>query len=167
MSGARCVLRINGEIVGFAFQVSWSVRTDGTEIQTIDDALPWEIAPTRISVSGTLGMFQVPGESPQSNLWQSDAFSFLMNRYITIEVKDSATDAIIFRTGAAMIVGQDSNINSEQLGQTTLHWRAVGWQVETRPAAIDDSEMEKRPDDPGGIGGALATAAKNLTKAFG
>lgn len=138
MTGARTIIRVNGNIVAFAFQVTWNVRTEGTEINTIDDPLPWEIAPRKIEVSGTLGMFQVPGQSPQVQTIQSDVGSFLMNRYITIEVKDSSTDSIIFRAGSAMITGQQSELTSDQIGRTTLTWKAVGWQAENPPSTPKD-----------------------------
>jgi len=138
MTGARTIIRVNGDIVAFAFQVAWSIRTEVTEINTIDDALPWELAPKRIEVTGTIGMFQVPGQSPQAMTIQSDVGSFLMNRYITIEVKDSSTDAVIFRAGSAMVTGQQSELSYEQIGRTTLTWKAIGWQVENPPRTPRD-----------------------------
>ena len=83
-------------------------------------------------------MFQVPGQSPQAMTIQSDVGSFLMNRYITIEVKDSSTDAVIFRAGTAMITGQQSELSYEQIGRTTLTWKAIGWQVENPPKTPED-----------------------------
>lgn len=143
MTGARTLIKVNGDIVAFAFQVSWSVRTDVTEINTIDDPLPWELGPKRIEVSGTIGMFQVPGQSPQMMTIQSDLGSFLMNKYISIEVKDSSTDATIFRAGSAMITGQQGELSSDQIGRTTLTWRAVGWQAENPPKTPEDqSDIE-------------------------
>jgi hypothetical protein len=148
LTGARTILRINGNIVAFAFGVTWNVRTDATEIQTIDDPLPWEIAPKRIEVTGTLSLFQLPGQSPQVSRFQSDPASFLMNKYISIEVKDSATDAIMFRAGTAMVTGQQGEISSEQMGKTTLTWRAVGWQAENPPRPFSSTDMEKDPSNP-------------------
>jgi hypothetical protein len=144
VTGARTILRINGSPVAFAFQISWNVRTDATEIYTIDDPLPWEIAPKQIEVTGTLGLLQIPGQSPNAMNYQADIGAFLMNRYISIEVKDATTDAILFKAGSAMIVGQQGEINSEQIGRTTLTWRAIGWQAENpstplKPEANDNS----------------------------
>lgn len=146
MTGARTVIKINGKLLGYAFAVSWNCQTDATEIFTIDDPVAWEIAPRRISVSGSLGLFQIPGQSPQADLIQSDLASFLMNRYISIEVKDSATDAILFKTNRAMVTNQQSDLNSEQMGRTVLSWRAVGWQAESPPKPIKTEDMQKNPD---------------------
>jgi hypothetical protein len=146
LTGARTILRINGSVVAFAFSVSWSAKTDATEIYTIDDALPWEIAPQRIQVSGTLGLFQLPGQSPLVSRFQSDPATFLMNKYISIEVKDSSTDAIIFKAGSAMVTGQQGEIASEQMGRLTLTWKAVGWQAENPPTPFTTDEMKADPD---------------------
>ena len=149
MTGARTVLKVNGKLIGYAFSVSWSCQTEGTEIFTIDDPVAWEIAPRRISVSGSLGLFQIPGQSPQAELIQSDVASFLMNRYISIEIRDSATDTIMFKTNKAQITGQQSDLNSEQMGRTVLQWHAVGWQVEGPPTPIDEDTMKTNPDTVG------------------
>jgi hypothetical protein len=69
-----------------------------------------------------------------------------MNRYISIEVKDSATDAILFKTNRAMVTNQQSDLSSEQMGRTVLSWRAVGWQAESPPKPIKTADMQKDPD---------------------
>lgn len=160
LTGARTVLKINGSIIAFAFQVSWEARTSVEDIITIDDPLPWELAPKRIEVSGTLGLFQIPGQSPQAMTIQSDVASFLMNRYITIEVKDTATDATIFRTGSAMITGQQGSLNSEQLGITNLTWKAVGWQAENPPELPSKKEMDSAPLGADGVFNQIGNAIK-------
>lgn len=152
MTGARTILKINGNIIGFAFQVSWNIQTDATEIMTIDEPIAYELAPRRISVSGTLGLFQVPNRSPQAELIQSDVASFVGNKYITIEVRDSNTDAILFKTNRAMIVGQQSDIRSEGIAQTTLQWKAIGWQAESSPNDMSEQyDSDNSPSSSSGI----------------
>lgn len=145
LTGARTTIRVNGSIVAFAFQVTWNVRTDATEIYTIDDPLPWEIAPKTVSVSGTLGLFQLPGESPTAKLLQADVATFLMNKYITIEVKDSASDNVIFKTNKAIVTGQQGEVSSEKLSTMMLTWTAVGWRAENQPSEINEDKMKTSP----------------------
>lgn len=165
MTGARAVIRINGNIVAFAFSVTWNARTEVTEINTIDDPMPWELGPKRIDVSGTLGLFQLPGESPLAARYQGDVATFLMNKYISIEVKDSATDVIIFRTGKAMVTGQQGELTSEQVGRTTLTWRAIGWQAENPPKPFAPADMASDPSDPNA--GLLSKAGSFLKSKLG
>ena len=152
MTGARAVIKVNDKLFGFAFSVSWNVSLSAVEINTIDDPTPWELAPQRISVSGSMSAFILPGQSVQSELIMADIGSFLANRYITIEVKDSATDEIIFKTSKAMITGQSASLQSEQLGQQSLTWKAVGWQVETPPKAFSVSDLNGNGDLPDALG---------------
>lgn len=141
-TGARTILKVNNQIIAFAFGVTWNISTSAEEIYTIDDPLPWELAPKRIEVNGTLSLFQVPGKSPQAMTIQSDVASFLMNKYIVIEVKDSATDATLLKVGSAMVTGQQGSLNSQQLGTVNLTWKAVGWQIEHPPKSFSKLEMD-------------------------
>ena len=142
-SGARCVIKVNGKLLGFAFSVSWNIQTDNTEIRTIDSFLPVELAPRIVSVSGSLGTFVIPGRSATSELLQSDVLSFLQNKYITIQVSDSATDSVLFSTNKAVITGQQVSIQTEQLTVTQLSWKAIGWQAESAPQMPVSSSKDR------------------------
>jgi hypothetical protein len=163
MTGARTVIKVNGQLVGFAFQVSWNIATEQTEIYTIDDPLPHEIAPKRISVSGTLGGLIIPGRSPTAELLQSDMLSFLVNKYITIEVRDSVTDEIIFKTNQAVVTSSQGSLTADQMGTMQLSWKAVGWtneQFPETPVGIDKTSTEAQ--SPGNK--TLDRLKKNLPK---
>lgn len=133
-SGARCVLKINGKLVGFAFGISWRCTTMYTEINTIDDVTPVELAPQKISVEGTISALHIPGESATASLWQPDMLSFLFHKYIVIEVRDSQTDQLLFHTGKAVITSKMEDIRVDQLASVTLNFRAIGWVDEKTPA---------------------------------
>src|ERR1035437_7254016 len=102
VSGARCTLKINGNLVGFAFDISWTINTMVTEINTIDDYLPYELAPQRVTVEGTISALHIPGASASTLNWQPTVLSFLFGPYISIEARDSATGRLIFATDKAM-----------------------------------------------------------------
>jgi hypothetical protein len=155
-SGARCVLKVNGKLLGFAFAVSWNIQTDNTEIRTVDSYLPAELAPRVISVSGSLGTFVIPGRSATSEMLQSDVLSFLQNKYITIEVSDSTTGSKLFSTNRAVITGQQVSIQTEQLTVAQLSWKAIGWQAEFAPEEPTGSDRDSA------ILGGFAGAANSL-----
>lgn len=127
LSGARCVLRVNSKIIGFATSISWEIKTSAMDIITIDDYLPYEIAPQRIEITGSISGFRIPGSGPSYSLIQSDVISFLHQRYIDIEVRDSQTDNIIFVTKKAMVVSRSEHIRIDQLADMSLSFRAIGW----------------------------------------
>lgn len=149
LSGARCVLRVNGKIIGFAFAISWDIRTSVTEINTIDDYMPYELAPQRIEVNGAISGFRIPGSGPTQQLMQTDILNFLHQRYIEIEVRDSQTDNLIFLTQRAIITSRTENIKTDSLADMTLSFKAIGW--------VD----ERTPKDPVGIGEAVDSNASS------
>ena len=153
LSGARCILKVNGKIVGFAFGISWNIETSVTEINTIDDPLAYELAPENITVTGQISGFRIPGSGPGVQLIQGDILSFAHQRYIEIEVRDDQTDALIFLTRKAMITNRSENIRSDALAEMTLNFKAIGWADERTP---------KLPD---GVGSPVsATGIDPLTK---
>lgn len=133
LTGARCVLRINGKIVGFAFGISWKINTSVNEIRTVDDYQAYELAPKHIGVEGTITGFRIPGFGPGAELLQTDILSFLHQRYIEIEVRDSQTDNLIFLTRRALVVGRTENVKSGQLADMALQFKAIGWSDERAP----------------------------------
>ena len=132
-SGARCLLKINGKLSAFAFGIAWRINTQVTEINTIDDYLPYEFAPQRITVEGTISALHIPGQSAGTELWQPDALRFLFNQYITIEVRDSVTDQLLFYTGQAMITSRSEDIKVDSLSNVQLTWKAIGFRDERAP----------------------------------
>jgi hypothetical protein len=133
MSGARTILRVNDVICGFAFGVSWRINTEHIPINTIDDYFAYEYAPQRITVDGTISALHIPGQSPGVELWQSDALSFVNHRYITIEVKDVATDNLLFYTSKAVITTRVEDIKVDQLANVSLNFKAIGYRDERSP----------------------------------
>lgn len=158
-SGARTILRINGEIVGFAFSINWSIRTEGKELRSVDDYLPTEIVPTTVSVSGSIGAFHIPNASPTKKQYMSNILSFPHHKYITIEVRDSQTDSLLFFTNRAQITSRSEQLNAEQLGRMQLEFKAIGWLDEIKPdiptpyrlpGSTTQSTLDQTPFDPTG-----------------
>lgn len=140
MSGARCILKINGKLAAFAFGISWSVNTSFREIRTIDDTLPTELAPQRISVDGAISAMHIPGDSVTTNQWQPDVLSFLFHKYIQIEVRDSQTNQLLFYTAKAVITSKREEIRVDQLANVSLSFIAIGWKDEQEPSFPDDKD---------------------------
>lgn len=159
VTGARTVLKINNKIVGFAFSVSWRITTEYAENRTIDDYLPAELIPLKVSVDGTIGTFHIPGQSATANLIQADVLSFLFHKYITIEVRDSATDQLLFYTNKAVITSRTESLQSEQLGTVQLSFKAIGWKDEREP------EMPVGAESLEAAGAAESTAGSRLIQA--
>lgn len=146
-SGARCILKINGKISGFAFGVSWRINTPVSEINTIDDYFPHELAPQRVTVEGTISALHIPGQSAGTEMWQPDAINFLFQQYITIEVRDT-TDQLLFFTNKAMITSRAEDIKVDSLSNVQLSWRAIGFQDERKPELAQGVTAPKKDENP-------------------
>jgi hypothetical protein len=59
--------------------------------------------------------------------------SFFFHKYITIEVRDSQTDFLLFHTSRAQITSQENELKSTSLGEIKLNWKAIAWRDEKDP----------------------------------
>lgn len=142
MTGARAIIKVNGKLFGFAFGVNYTISTSHTEINTIDDYTPYELAPQRITVNGTMGLFHIPGKGPTAELVQANVMSFLMHKYITIEISDQMTGQIIFKTDKAVITGKTQTLVAGDISTIQLSWKSVGWTDELNPKLPDGANEE-------------------------
>lgn len=152
MSGARCILRVNSKIVGFAFGISWRIQTSFTEIDTIDNVLPDELAPRRIQVDGSISALHIPGRGIGIQLWQPDVLSFLFHQYITIEVRDSQTNDLLFLAPKAVITTRQEEVKVDDLAQVSLSFQAIGFRDEKdpeQPSGVDTSSSDVSLGDAG------------------
>lgn len=144
-SGARTVLRINGKPAAFAFGISWRISTIGRELDTIDNIMPEEIVPTKIKVDGHISALHIPGLGAGAQLWQPDVMSFLFHQYITIEVRDSATNELLFFAPKAMITNRQEDIRVDQLANVSLSFIAIGYRDERNPSYPANIDTLSRP----------------------
>jgi len=150
-SGARTMLKINNKPCGFAFGISWRITTSVTEILTIDSWAPYELAPQRVSVEGTLSALHIPGQGVGIQLWQPDILNFLFQRYITIEVRDQTTDTVLFFTDKAMITMRQEDIKVDSLANVQLSWKAIGFRDELKPELISVAVPGEDKPTEGGL----------------
>jgi len=157
LTGSRAVIKINDNLFGFAFGVTFNIQTTAIEINTIDDWTPYELAPARISVNGTLSMFHIPGKSPTKELIQANVLSFLFHKYVTISISDQTTGQRIFETRKAIITNRKQTIQAGELSTIELEWKAVGFIDDIAPFYPKDKDGEESGTSLDGLGaGALA-----------
>jgi len=154
MHGARAIVKVNGKPYAFAFGVTLNIQTLQEEIWGIDDYTPIELAPSRIQVSGSLSYFHIPanvttdtlktpikgfslpdGQSnvPPEQLFQANVLSFLFHRYVTLEIRDSKLDVVLFQSNRVAITGRTQNFNTTELSNIVMTFKAIGWRNEMLP----------------------------------
>lgn len=162
ISGARTIIRINGKIAAFAFGVSWRINTSQDEVNTIDDWTPYEYAPKRITVEGTISGFHIPGQGIAKQLIMPNALSFMFHKYITIEVKDRTTDNLLFLTNKAVITGLSEDIKANEIGTMSLTWKAIGWGDDMPADQMAPSPLEAELSGKTSVTGKALGAFKKL-----
>lgn len=159
MNGARAIIKVNDKLFGFAFGVNFSITTDATEVWTIDDWTPYELAPNRITVNGTMGLFHIPGKGPSKELVQANVLSFLFHKYITIEITDQMTGQTIFKTNRAVVTNRSQTLQAGELSTIQLTWKAIGWADEINPQYPQGSGSDSAPPESP-ISSAMGSASK-------
>lgn len=143
MTGSRAIVKVNDKIFGFAFSVTYNISTEYEENRTIDNPVAYELMPTRLTVSGTLSMFHVPGRGPTKELVQANVLSYLMHKYITIEISDQTTGQTIFKTNKAVVTNKSQTLQSGEISTIQLTWKALGWADEMIPFEPQKANGEK------------------------
>lgn len=143
MTGSRAVIKVNDKLFGFAFAVNFNINTEYEENRTIDTYTAYELMPTRLTVNGTLSMFHIPGRSPTKELVQANVLSYLMHKYISIEISDQTTGQLIFKTNKAVITNRSQNLQAGELSTIQLTWKALGW--------VDEFIPTKEPKGANGV----------------
>lgn len=160
-SGARSLLKINNKLCGFAFGITWKITTSVIEINTIDDYLPHELAPQRVTVEGSLSALHIPGQGIGAEQWQPDVLNFLTQQYITIEVRDSATDQLLFYTNKAMITSRIEDIRVDSLANVQLSWKAIAFQDERTPQPPVESPKKENKSQSSDLLSGVSRFIKN------
>lgn len=165
LTGSRAIIKINNKLFGFAFGVTFNITTDAEEINTIDDWTPYELAPSRIRVTGTLSMFHIPGKTPTRELVQANVLSFLFHKYVTIEISDQTTGQKIFKTERAVITGRRQTIQAGEISTITLDWKAIGFIDDLTPfwpEGYDQTDTAAGGGGLGGLSGLISSASSAL-----
>ena len=134
-SGAKAILKINQKLLVFAQDCSYSINTDVSEIETIDESVAEELAPSRIRVEVTCTKFRIPGETAQALKAQPGVLNNLIGQYSTIEICDRSviSNGTILYVPRAKMVSCTGGAGSRRLSTETWTFRGLGWWNETEP----------------------------------
>ncbi len=102
-TGAKVSISIGGKLVAAAFVADYSIRTKASELETIDNVFPAELAPERIQVELSLKVYRHPDNDPvldkivagSGSLGQSEQTAFTQAPYIYLEIKDHNDQTIL------------------------------------------------------------------------
>ena len=133
LTGARAILKLNGNLTVFATDVSWSVETDYKPIPEIDNSLPAELSPGAIRVQVTVTNLRVAFGSPAVERLQPTILNAMTQPYTMIEVRDRGTDATIIRVPKSMLVRRTGHVSSRSMATESWTFVGIGYWDERAP----------------------------------
>ncbi len=130
-SGAKCKISFNGTVVAAGFVADWTIETRATEIETIDQVVPAELAPDRVRVALNMRVYRTPDNDPilgdiapgSASLGAGEQKAFTQSRYLYIEVKDN-NDKTIFHIPKAWILRRSSSLSMGEF--LSENWSVLG-----------------------------------------
>jgi hypothetical protein len=172
VSGGRVLVSINGIPAPRLSSISWKINTDQRPNREIDNHFPHEFVPNNIDVSGSYSEYREPFRGATNAFHQASALSFMWHPYISIEVRDNLTDALLFYAGKAVIFDRSESVTTEGLVMTSVQWRAISWKDEREPTipqenAGDVAQTAQNPIAQGIDAIGSAFGVKNVSGTIG
>jgi len=129
-SGARAILTVNGQRIGAAMEVSYSVSVDHTELRTIDSSLPWELIPGQIKIKASLRRIISPDRSLAGDGLFTTITSSLHTPYSSIELRDRTGNIIFYAKGSFTEI--QGSVQNGQLGVESVSFVGYYWKENVR-----------------------------------
>jgi hypothetical protein len=144
ITGARTLVKINGELFAAGYVLDYTIETAVTVIDGIDNVLPNELAPERITVSMSMKVYRTPENDPVTmdfaprgdNALDDPQKGFTQSSYISIEIRDRITDKTVIFLPRAWITKHSGSMEAEGILSETWHVKSIGF---TGPGAQTSS----------------------------
>jgi len=134
LTGARAILKLNGDLVVFATDVSYSIESEFKPLREIDNSLPAELTPGQISVQVVASGLRIPNGSPTLSRLFPTVLNAMRQPYCTIEIRDRLTDATILYVDRAQMTRRSGRVSARGMGSETWTFIGIAWWDERAPA---------------------------------
>lgn len=124
-TGARTKIRINGQLIGAATDITYSVEANYEPLQTIDNFMPVEIMPHQCVVRAELRSFIHPDLSPAGSHMFTVLQAYLHTPTATLEIVDRLGNLIFAARGS--FTGMRGNISIRSTGNMTVSFLGYYW----------------------------------------
>lgn len=129
-SGGRAKILINGNTIGAALDMSYSISANMTEVRTIDQFLPWEIVPGQMTIKASLRRIVHPDRSLGGDALYSTIQAYLHQPYASIEVRDLLGTVQFYAKG--MFTDIQSNLQAGQITVEGVSFVGYYWRENVR-----------------------------------
>lgn len=132
ITGSDAKVYVNGSMFGIAEGYSFAISDGTTEIRGLDSPLPFELAETTYSVTGTMNLYRLRGGGGIEGRGLTalpDQLPYL--KYISMRLVDRYTDSTIFESNYVRVSRQQWEARSRQVMQGQVSWVAIGYSNES------------------------------------
>lgn len=130
-STAKVVLYINGRAYAQVTNFRWNSETPTREIAGIDSSEPYELAPTRTKVTGSIGLVRLVGDGGAEGAGATVPFEHIpAGRYFSLMLVDRSTDTTIFRADNCRASQQNWDVPMKGFITGSLAFEALAWSNE-------------------------------------
>lgn len=136
-SGARCHVYVNGQRYGECISIQYEVSNPFYPVETIDEVVPVELAPTRMRVKGSIECYRVVGSGGLEGMGiaaTSDKYARL--KYCTIQIRDAATDYALFTAYYCMVDSQRWSWAAKDLARGTFAFTGISVATESASSLL-------------------------------
>jgi hypothetical protein len=126
ISGAVVKIFIGGVLYPEAQAVSWNIDYGEEPLYGIDSPFPQEIRQTRISVQGQVSGIRLRAsggiQSRNARTLMSEA---LQAPYVSIQIKDRASDEVLLFLPQAKIISQSNSVSAKGVLQLSFGFKGI------------------------------------------
>jgi hypothetical protein len=128
LQGAGVIVQINGTTWGVVTGVQLNLQDGHKTIQGIDTLQTFEIAPTNISISGTVSLLRTLGDGGLEGRGLLPGHSnVIYEKYFTIRLVERATSKLLFQADECIVESQQWSYNARSLVQGTFTFTGLSW----------------------------------------
>lgn len=121
VTGANCILYVNGKPFARVSQFRWTIQTPSKEIRGIDVPTVMEFAPTLIRVAGSMTLWRTKGDGGVEGAGLAPIQDELpRGKYFSLMLIERITDTVLFRCDQAKVEHQDWDARTKALVQGTV-----------------------------------------------
>jgi len=130
--GAGLKIYINNRPFGIGTAIEWVSNNSKEEVFGVDQLTPFEIEPTRNSISGSIECTKVrnDGGLEGRGITASDT-NTLLEKYISIYVVDRLSGAVIFKCQNALVTNQKWRVDGRGMVKGSFGFSGLNWTGES------------------------------------
>lgn len=134
VSGAKVVLYVNSKLFSRVTSFQWHSATSRRAIYGVDNAQPYELAPTVSKVTGQMSLIRTQADGGiEAAGMVGNVRDITREQYFALMLVDRTTDTVLFRADRCVITDQSWQIAAKGIMIGTVSFEVIDWSNEVEP----------------------------------